>query len=123
MIFSMDHININVTNVEKSLEFYKRVLNMREIRRKEASDGSYILVFMKDQSDRFMIELTWLRDKDGKYELGDNETHIAFVADDYDKAYKFHKEMGIICYENAKMGIYFIEDPDGYWFEIAPRRG
>ena len=32
--------------------------------------------------------------------------------------------MGCICYENPSMGIYFIEDPDGYWIEIVPdRRG
>ena len=30
--------------------------------------------------------------------------------------------MGIICFENPKMGIYFIEDPDGYWIEIGPVR-
>jgi lactoylglutathione lyase len=30
--------------------------------------------------------------------------------------------MGAICYENTAMGIYFIEDPDGYWLEIVPER-
>lgn len=30
--------------------------------------------------------------------------------------------MGCICYENKDMGIYFIEDPDGYWLEIVPDR-
>ena len=35
-------------------------------------------------------------------------------------AYKKHKEMGCICFENEAMGIYFIEDPDGYWLEILP---
>ena len=48
----------------------------------------------------------------------DNEIHIAFIADDYDAAHAFHKDMGCICYENEKMGIYFIEDPDGYTVEI-----
>lgn len=28
--------------------------------------------------------------------------------------------MGCICFENDKMGIYFIEDPDGYWLEVVP---
>jgi len=32
-----------------------------------------------------------------------------------------HAEMGIICYENAAMGIYFVEDPDGYWVEVLPK--
>jgi lactoylglutathione lyase len=30
--------------------------------------------------------------------------------------------MGCVCYENPAMGIYFIEDPDGYWIEIIPKR-
>ena len=33
-----------------------------------------------------------------------------------------HKKMGCICYENPMMGIYFINDPDGYWLEILPIR-
>ena len=28
--------------------------------------------------------------------------------------------MGCVCFENPAMGIYFIEDPDGYWIEIVP---
>ena len=28
--------------------------------------------------------------------------------------------MGCVCFENPDMGIYFIEDPDGYWIEIVP---
>ena len=59
---------------------------------------------------------------DRPYNLGDNEIHLAFTADDYDAAYAKHKEMGCICFENPKMGIYFISDPDGYWLEIIPAK-
>ena len=68
------------------------------------------------------MELTWLRDKKGAYELGDNETHLAFVTDDYDAAHALHKKMGCICFENESMGIYFVEDPDGYWIEVVPKK-
>ena len=54
--------------------------------------------------------------------MGDNESHIAFFADDYDSAHAMHADMGCICYENLDMGIYFIEDPDGYWLEIIPAK-
>ena len=37
-------------------------------------------------------------------------------------AHALHSEMGCICFENAAMGIYFIQDPDGYWLEIVPTR-
>jgi len=45
---------------------------------------------------------------------------LAFMVDDFEAAYALHKEMGIVCCENPKMGISFIEDPDGYWDEIVP---
>ncbi|NLL67928.1 MAG: lactoylglutathione lyase [Clostridiaceae bacterium] len=122
MNFRIDHYNINVKDLEKSIEFYQNALGLKEVKRKNAGDGSFIIVFLGDDSTTQKIELTWLRDKEGKYELGDNESHIAFKVDDFDAAYKLHKEMGCICYENKSMGIYFIEDPDGYWLEIIPSK-
>jgi len=118
MKFKLSHTNINVTNLEKSIEFYQKALGLKEMRRREPEDGSFVLVFLSDEANNYQIELTWLRDKEGKYELGDNETHLAFETDDIDTAYALHKEMDCVCYENTKMGIYFIEDPDGYWLEV-----
>jgi lactoylglutathione lyase len=54
--------------------------------------------------------------------LGDNEFHLAFIVDDFQEALKKHKEMNCVCFENSKMGIYFINDPDGYWLEIIPSK-
>ncbi|MGL5350398.1 MAG: VOC family protein [Cetobacterium sp.] len=122
MKFVFNHFNINVLNLEKSMEFYKNALGLTEVRRKEAADGSYILVYMGDGETGFTIELTWLRDREAAYDLGDEEFHLAFVADDYEAAHKKHSEMGCICYENPAMGIYFINDPDGYWLEVIPPR-
>ena len=116
-----DHFNINVTNLEKSIEFYNKALGLREARRKEAADGSYILVYLTDNSTNFLLELTWLRDHAEAYELGENEGHLCIrVEGDYDEVRKFHKEMGCVCFENEAMGLYFINDPDDYWIEILP---
>lgn len=116
-----DHFNINVTNLEKSIEFYNKALGLREARRKEAADGSYILVYLTDNSTNFLLELTWLRDHAGAYELGENESHLCIrVEGDYDEVRKFHKEMDCVCFENEAMGLYFINDPDDYWIEILP---
>lgn len=109
-------------DLEKSLDFYKKALGLVETRRKEAGDGSFILVFMGDETTPHKLELTWLRDRTEPYDLGDNEIHIAFTTDDFDGAHALHKEMGCICFENESMGIYFIEDPDGYWVEILPEK-
>lgn len=120
MQFTLVHNNINVRDLDKSLEFYKKALNLEEVRRKEASDGSFILVYLQGPNSPHQLELTWLRDWDRPYNLGDNEFHIAFETEDYDGAHKLHEEMGCIVFENPKMGIYFIADPDGYWLEILP---
>lgn len=61
-------------------------------------------------------------DRKEAYNLGDNEFHLAFDVDDMDAAHELHKKMGCICFENPAMGIYFINDPDGYWIEFIPRR-
>ena len=115
MKFQMIHENYNVADLEKSEAFYEKALGLKECRRKEAKDGSFIIVYLKNEESDFELELTWLRDMDRPYNLGDCEFHLAFRTDDYDGAYALHKEMGCICFENPSMGIYFIQDPDGYW--------
>ncbi len=122
MKFNFCHNNINVFDLEKSLDFYQKALNLKEVKRKEASDGSYKIVFLGDEKGNHLLELTWLRDKKEPYNLGDNEIHLAMRTDDYENALKMHKEMGCVCFENKEMGIYFINDPDGYWTEIIPIR-
>ena len=116
-----DHFNINVADLDRSLAFYDRALGLKEVGRKEASDGSFVLVYLGDGACGFRLELTWLRDHAGAYELGENESHLCMrVAGDYDAVRAFHREMGCICYENHDMGRYFIADPDDYWIEILP---
>lgn len=122
MDFKFVHNNFNVLNLDKSLKFYEEALGLKEIRRKEASDGSFILVYLGDNATSHQLELTWLKDRKDAYNLGENEFHLAFETDDYDGAYKKHQDMGCIVYENQTMGIYFIADPDNYWLEIVPKR-
>jgi len=123
MKFTIDHFNINVLDLEKSLAFYHTALGLEEVKRKQAEDGSYIIVYLGDaSSSNIKIELTWLKAMDRPYDLGDEEFHIAFKTDDFDAAFELHKKMDCICYENPEMGIYFIKDPDGYWLEVVPER-
>lgn len=122
MKFRFDHNNINVFDLEKSLNFYKEALGLVEVKRHQHKDGEFTLVYLGDGSSKHTLELTWLRDRTATYNLGDNEFHIAFRVDDFEAAYEHHKKMGCICYENKDMGIYFINDPDDYWVEILPIR-
>lgn len=120
MKFRMIHENYNVQDLDRTLKFYDEALGLHEKRRINAQDGSFIIVYVGNEESDFEIEFTWMRDHKDKYDLGEDEFHLAFRTDDFEAAHKHHEEMGCICFENPAMGIYFIEDPDGYWLEILP---
>ncbi|MDR1620649.1 MAG: VOC family protein [Clostridiales bacterium] len=122
MRFKMVHNNFNVQNLEKSVAFYEEALQLKPVREKHAQDGSFKIVWLGDTTGTHQLELTWLSDHSGPYDLGENETHLAFETDDMAAAHALHERLGCICYENPAMGIYFISDPDNYWLEIVPKR-
>ena len=122
-MIQFNHFNFNVVDLDRSLTFYRDALGLEPVREKEASDGSFKLVYLGDGLTEFQLELTWLRDwEKDHYDLGDNEIHLAFTTDDMEASHRKHEEMGCICFENPAMGIYFISDPDGYWLEIVPAK-
>lgn len=121
-MFKALHNNFNVLDLSKSIAFYEKALGLKEQRRVVAPDKSFTLVFMGNEANAHQIELTWVADRKEKYDLGENEFHLAYEAEDFETAHKLHEDMGCICFENKKMGIYFISDPDGYWIEIIPKR-
>lgn len=120
MKFQMIHENYNVADLAVSEAFYEKALGLKEVRRNEKED--FIIAYLSNEESDFELELTWLKDHPQKYNLGECEFHLAFRTDDYEAAHRLHEEMGCICFENKAMGIYFIEDPDGYWLEIVPVR-
>ena len=122
MKFKMVHENYNVSDLERSIAFYGEALGLTVARRHQAADNSFEIAFLSNPESTFELELTCLRDHPQPYDLGECEFHLAFRTDDYEAAYAKHQEMGCICFENEAMGLYFIEDPDGYWLEIVPTR-
>lgn len=121
-MFKFNHFNFNVQDMERSLKFYDEALGLKPVREKNAADGRYQIIFLGDGETNFRLELTWLRDHPEAYDLGEQEFHLALTAEDYAEAHEKHEKMGCICFENPEMGIYFIEDPDGYWIEIIPAK-
>jgi len=122
MKFAFAHNNFNVLDLDKSLKFYKDALGLSETRRINAEDGGFTLVFLGDGETPHKLELTWLKERRKKYDLGDNEFHVALTTGDLKAAFELHTKMNCVCYVNKAMGIYFIEDPDGYWIEILPKK-
>ncbi len=120
MSFQFAHNEFHVLDLERSLKFYEEALGFRLDRKYEGPD--FTLAYLKDGEDSpHRLELTWNHGRKEPYDLGENEFHLALTTDDYEAAHKKHQEMGCISFENPGMGLYFIQDPDGYWIEILPR--
>lgn len=122
MKFTFTHFNFNVLDLGRSLKFYHDAFGLEPAREKTAADGSFRLVYLGDGTTGFELELTCLTDRKEPYDLGEGEIHLALRVDDFDAAFKKHQEMGVVCFVNEKMGIYFVEDPDGYWIEVLPQK-
>lgn len=121
-MYTYNHVNFNVVDLNKSLTFYKQALGLEEVKRMVSDDDSFIIVYLGDHSTNFCLELTWLKDHPQAYDLGESEFHLALVSEDYEASLKKHTDMGCVCFVNEEMGIYFINDPDEYWIEIIPKQ-
>lgn len=116
-----DHFNFNVTDLSQSLSFYRQALGLNPVGEIDGPQGQFKIVYLGDGKTSFRLELTWLRDHPQKYDLGECEFHLCVrVTGDYAVIREKHRAMGCICFENLEMGLYFIQDPDGYWIEILP---
>ena len=124
--FRMLHTMIRVKNLEKSIDFYTKLLGMKKLRDKDYPEGKFTLVFIGygDEKDHTVLELTYNWDHDEPYDLGDGYGHIALGVQDIYKTCKTLKDGGAnIVREPGPMKhgntvIAFIEDPDGYKIEL-----
>ena len=116
-MFTFNHFNFNVKDLDASLKFYKEAFGLEPVKINDKPD--FTLVYLGDGVTGFRLELTYLKNRTEPYDLGELEYHLAITADDYEAAHALHEKMGCICFENTSMGIYFVEDPDGYWIEVV----
>lgn len=117
--FRIDHTNLNVLDLDRSLKFYQEALGLTEFARLETQH--FIFVYLGDayRSDH-ILELQWSKTREEPYNLGDKRFHFGFITDDIEAAHKRHQKMNCICQKHSIAGIYWIEDPDGYIIEILP---
>ncbi|UJP04742.1 MAG: lactoylglutathione lyase [Nitrosomonas sp.] len=123
------HTMLRVGDLEKSLDFYIRVLGMRLLRRKDYPEGRFTLAFVgyQDETDGAVMELTHNWDT-ASYNLGEGYGHIAIEVDDAYAACERVKQLGGKVTREAgpmKHGttvIAFIEDPDGYKIEFIQKK-
>jgi len=116
---------IRVGDLQRSIQFYTEVLDMKLLRQKDYPDGKFSLAFIGygDESDNTVIELTCNWDT-GHYDLGNGFGHIAIEVDDvYQAVDRIKQRNGKIIREAGPMNagttiIAFVEDPDGYQIEL-----
>lgn len=120
MTFQLEHSCICVTDLERTVDFYARALDLKVLRRKEAEDRT--ILFLGGDPAPHQIEVVRMHVHDGPYQLGENPTHLAFRTGDLAAAKARHQEMGCFHHELPAFGVYFIQDPDGYLSEIMPTR-
>lgn len=123
------HTMLRVGNLEKSLDFYTRVLGMHLLRKNDYPEGKFTLAFVGygSETEQAVIELTYNWGVD-KYELGTGYGHIALeVEDAYAACDKIRDAGGKVVRDAGPMKhgstvIAFVEDPDGYKIELIQRK-
>ena len=126
----MLHTMIRVGDLEKSIDFYTKVLGMRLLRRKDYPQGEFTLAFIGygEETDHTVIELTYNWGTD-QYALGNGFGHLAIEVDDVRRACdEIRSRGGKIIREAGPMNagttiIAFVEDPDGYQIELLGPKG
>ena len=116
---------LRVGDLEKSLDFYTRVIGMKLLRRHEYPDGKFTLAFVgfgpEDTHPALELTYNW---GTSKYELGNAYGHIALgVQDIHATCDAIRKAGGKVVREPGPMKhgttvIAFVEDPDGYKVEL-----
>ena len=119
------HTMLRVGDLQRSVDFYTRVLGMQLLRQSENAEYRYTLAFVgyAPESEQAVIELTWNWDTD-QYDLGNAYGHIALAVDDLYATCERLREAGATItrepgpVKGGSTEIAFIEDPDGYKIEL-----
>ncbi|MDR5751614.1 MULTISPECIES: lactoylglutathione lyase [unclassified Caballeronia] len=122
------HTMLRVGDLQRSIDFYTRILGMKVLRQSENTEYKYTLAFVGygDESEASVLELTYNWGTD-KYDLGSAYGHIAIEVDDAAGACNRIREAGGKVTREAgpvKGGttvIAFVEDPDGYKIELIEK--
>ncbi|MCR3937821.1 lactoylglutathione lyase [Aeromonas caviae] len=123
------HTMLRVGDLQRSIDFYTRVLGMTLLRKSENSEYKYTLAFVGygDEKDEAVIELTYNWGV-SEYDLGSAYGHIALEADDIyatcealrAAGAKITREPGPV--KGGTTVIAFVEDPDGYKIELIAKK-
>lgn len=118
------YVGIRVTNLEKSIDFYTKVLSMTMLGRWKIEETKGETVDLQSEKDGFILELNYYEPGSPyarKYNLGEGLDHLAFKVENLDNALKEAKLKGCRSIKEfrTKSGCWaYVEDPDGIWIEL-----
>ncbi len=118
------YVGIRVTNLDKSIEFYTKLLGMKLMGRSKTESCKGETAGLQSKEGGFVLELNYYEPDspyNTKYIAGEGLDHLAFKVDDLDKALKEAKDAGsqtLLDVKTEKSRWAYIEDPDGLWIEI-----
>lgn len=115
------HTRYRVSDLEKSVKFYKEVLGLEEVRRHKSPRGSE-LVFLKAPESEETIEICYFPNS-GPVQVQADLTHLAFQVDSLDEFEKHLASFGIKYSDGPHLkengsGFAFIDAPEGYEIEL-----
>jgi lactoylglutathione lyase len=118
------HTRYRLNDLEKSVDFYKRVLGLQEVRRHKSPRGSE-LVFMKAPESEELIELCYFPSS-GPVQVQTDLTHLAFEVDSLEEFGKHLESLGLKFSDGPTLkpdgsGFAFIDAPEGYEIELMQR--
>ena len=119
------HTMLRVGNLQRSIDFYTKVMGMKVIRTTERADQGYSLAFVGygNEQDHAVLELTYNHGVDN-YDLGTAYGHIAIAVDDaYAQCERITQAGGNVTraagpVKGGNTVIAFVTDPDGYKIEL-----
>ncbi len=123
------HMMVRVLDEARSLDFYKRAFALEVADRLDFPD--FTLVYLSNAESPFEIELTINKGRTEPYELGAGYGHVAFVVDDLDAERRRFEAEGLNPRKIVEFNrdgkqlarFFFVEDPDGYKFEVLQKLG
>lgn len=123
------HTMLRVGNLQRSIDFYTRLLGMKLLRQSDNPQYRYTLAFVGygEETDHTVLELTYNWDTE-HYEMGQAFGHIAIGCEDIyslcetlkDKGADVYREPGPV--KGGSTEIAFVRDPDGYAIELIQRQ-
>jgi lactoylglutathione lyase len=118
------HTMVRITDVDRSLRFYRDLLGLQETKRREDEKGRYTLIFLAPPGqEETPIELTYNWDPE-EYAGGRNFGHLAYEVDDIYAFCKKLMDAGVTINRPPRDGrMAFVRSPDNISIEILQKGG